>query len=121
MQTNLNKSQAPEVNITKTGYRALFILMKLIEKPLSRDEILECLSADPIAKKRLFKRYNNKYNQCAEIGRLYNQQTHLENRKQIYPEITPFWCYFDNPTGRSSSKSAGEHCVYRRLGTAYLP
>ena len=51
MQTNLNKSQAPEVNITKTGYRALFILMKLIEKPLSRDEILECLSADPIAKK----------------------------------------------------------------------
>lgn len=42
-------------NITRTGYRALFLLLKLIENPLSREEIIELLKKDPIINKNLSK------------------------------------------------------------------
>ena len=36
LQKNLNQDN----NISKTGYRALFLLLKLLESPMTRDEIL---------------------------------------------------------------------------------
>lgn len=55
MIVQTNKSINPDNNISKTGYRALFVLMKLLKKPYSREELaLECQS-DPIIKKDLSK------------------------------------------------------------------
>ena len=44
------KSPNAENNITKTGYRALFLLLKLIEAPRTADELINLVSVDPILK-----------------------------------------------------------------------
>lgn len=41
----------PDSNISKTGYRALFVLMKLLEAPYTRDELVEICKNDPIINK----------------------------------------------------------------------
>lgn len=50
MKPEKEKYLAPDSNISKTGYRALFVLFKLMELPRTRDEILELFSKDPILK-----------------------------------------------------------------------
>lgn len=42
-------------NITKTGYRSVFLLMNLMEGPKTRAELLECFAKDPIINKDLSK------------------------------------------------------------------
>lgn len=46
-----NQELQEKKNITKTGYRALFLLMQLIQQPLSRDELLAIFEQHPIINK----------------------------------------------------------------------
>ena len=48
MKPARQKYLAPENNISKTGYRALFVLFKLLEAPRTREEILQLFSKDQI-------------------------------------------------------------------------
>lgn len=50
-----NKNLNENSNITKTGYRALFLLSQLIKQPLSRNELIEILEQNPIIDKDLSK------------------------------------------------------------------
>lgn len=54
-QILLQKNHNLDNNISKTGYRALFLLLKLIESPMTRDEILEEFRGDLIIKNDLSK------------------------------------------------------------------
>lgn len=54
-QILLQKSHNLDNNISKTGYRALFLLLNLIESPKTRDEILACFENDLIIKNDLSK------------------------------------------------------------------
>ena len=58
-----NKNLNENSNITKTGYRALFLLSQLIKQPLSRNELIEILEQNPIIDKDLSKEkfYRLKY------------------------------------------------------------
>lgn len=53
LQTKSNIN--PESNITKTGYRALFVLMKLLKSSYSRDELIAELQKDEIINRDLSK------------------------------------------------------------------
>lgn len=44
------KSPNAENNLSKTGYRALFLLLKLIEAPRTAEELMSLISVDPILK-----------------------------------------------------------------------
>lgn len=49
------KSPNTENNLSKTGYRALFLLLKLMEKPRTREELISLVSQDPILKNDISK------------------------------------------------------------------
>lgn len=49
------KSPNAENNISKTGYRALFLLLKLIEGPKTTEELISLVSVDPILKNDISK------------------------------------------------------------------
>ena len=51
MKLNPNKLPSQDTNISKTGYRALFLLMKLLESPKTRAELIECAAQDPVLNK----------------------------------------------------------------------
>lgn len=71
-------------NITKTGYRALFLIMQLIQKPLSRDELVEILEADPIIKKDLSKdTITNTINTLRKAGCIISRPTQKTNNKYV--------------------------------------
>lgn len=55
MKSARKKHLAFENNISKTGYRAMFVLFKLLKNPASRDELLEFFSKDPILKNDISK------------------------------------------------------------------
>lgn len=56
---NMNQAQQKNLNtdnnISKTGYRALFLLKKLLESPKTRQEILECFEQDVVINSDLSK------------------------------------------------------------------
>ena len=49
------KSPNAENNLSKTGYRALFLLFKLIEAPRTAEELINLVSVDPILKNDISK------------------------------------------------------------------
>lgn len=49
------KSPNAENNLSKTGYRALFLLLKLIEGPKTTEELISLVSVDPILKNDISK------------------------------------------------------------------
>lgn len=51
MNLDCNKNLNSDNNITQTGYRALFILLKLIESPKTREELHDCFLQDSLLKK----------------------------------------------------------------------
>lgn len=55
MDYGLQKIYKEKSNITRTGYRALFLLKKLALSPLSREEIIKVLEPDPIINKDISK------------------------------------------------------------------
>ena len=54
-QESLKKNPNQDNNISKTGYRALFLLLKLIESPQTREDILCAFKQDSIIKNDLSK------------------------------------------------------------------
>ena len=50
MKPDTQRCNCAENNISKTGYRALFLFFKLLEAARTRDEILELFSNDPLLK-----------------------------------------------------------------------
>ncbi len=76
MKPNIKKSLSSDNNISKTGYRALFLLMKLIESPKSRSELLECFSKDPLIAKDLSKdTVTNTINALKKAGCIISRPT----------------------------------------------
>ena len=55
MNQALQKNPSTDNNISKTGYRALFLLKKLMESPKSREELLECFEQDIVIKNDISK------------------------------------------------------------------
>lgn len=51
MSIEQKTNQNPDSNISKTGYRALFVLIKLLEAPYTREELVEICKNDPIINK----------------------------------------------------------------------
>lgn len=80
-QKNLNTDKN---NISKTGYRALFLLLKLIESPKTRDEILACLKDDPIIKTEQSKdTVTNTINALKKAGCVISRPTQRTNNKYV--------------------------------------
>lgn len=71
-------------NISKTGYRALFLLMKLLESPKTRDEILECFKEDFIIKNTLSKdSVTNTINALRKSGCVISRPTQRTSNKYV--------------------------------------
>ena len=83
-QTCHQKNLNPDNNISKTGYRALFILLKLLESPKSRTELLEYISCDPVIKNDLSKdSITNTINALKKAGCIISRPSQRTNNKYI--------------------------------------
>lgn len=71
-------------NITRTGYRALFLLKQLSKNPLSREEIINLLQKDPIINKDLSKdTITYTVNTLKKAGCVISRPTKKTNHKYI--------------------------------------
>ncbi len=82
-------------NISKTGYRALFLLMNLLKSPLSRDEILEVFKNDFIVQNSLSKdSVTNTVNALKKSGCIISRPTQRTKNKYIL-RYHPFKTYLN--------------------------
>lgn len=79
-----HKNPNSDNNISKTGYRALFLLMKLLESPKTRDEILECFEKDIVIKSDLSKdTVTNTVNALKKAGCVISRPTQRTKNKYV--------------------------------------
>ena len=79
-----NKNLHENNNITKTGYRALFLLLQLVKQPLSRNELIEILEQDPIIAKDLSKdSITNTINTLRKSGCIISRPSQKTNNKYV--------------------------------------
>lgn len=84
MNQAYQKSHNLDNNISKTGYRALFLLMKLIKSPKTRDEILECFNEDLVIRGDLSRdTATNTVNTLREAGCIISRPTQRTKNKYI--------------------------------------
>lgn len=90
-----NKNLNENNNITKTGYRALFLLSQLIKHPLSRNELIEVLEQDAIVGKDLSKdSITNTINTLRKSGCVISRPSQKTDNKYVL-KSHPFGIYFD--------------------------
>ena len=79
-----NKELNENHNITKTGYRALFLLSQLIKQPLSRNEIIEILERNPVIGKDLSKdSITNTINTLRKAGCIISRPSQKTQNKYV--------------------------------------
>lgn len=70
--------------ISKTGYRALFLLLKLLESPKTRSEILECFKQDSVINSELTKdTVTNTINTLRKAGCVISRPNQRTNNKYV--------------------------------------
>lgn len=95
MNYNLQNKYKEISNITRTGYRALFLLKKLLEKPLSREEMINILQQNPIINKDLSKdTVTYTVNTLKKAGCIISRPTKKTNNKYVL-KSHPFNILFD--------------------------
>ena len=83
-QILLQKNHNLDNNISKTGYRALFLLLKLIESPMTRDEILNEFQCDLIIKNDLSKdSVTNTINTLRKAGCIISRPSQRTNNSYV--------------------------------------
>lgn len=83
-QIQHKKSLNQDSFISKTGYRALFLLLKLLETPRTRSEILECFKQDPIINSELTKdTVTNTINTLRKAGCVISRPNQRTNNKYV--------------------------------------
>lgn len=94
METNPQKSTSLYNNISKTGYRALFILMQLIESPKTREELISIATKDSIINKGLSKdTITNTINLLKKAGCIISRPTIKTDNKYVL-KSHPFSAHF---------------------------
>ncbi len=89
------KNLNTDSNISKTGYRALFLLINLLKSPLSRDEILEIFKNDFIVQNSLSKdSVTNTINALKKAGCIISRPTQRTKNKYIL-RYHPFKTYLN--------------------------
>ncbi len=84
MRPNAQKSFNLDNNISKTGYRALYILMKLLESPKARAELIDCAANDPVINKDFSKdTITNTINLLKKAGCIISRPTKKTNNKYV--------------------------------------
>ena len=84
MNQALQKNPSTDNNISKTGYRALFLLKKLMESPKSREELLECFEQDIVIKNDISKdTITNTINTLRKAGCIISRPTQKTNNKYV--------------------------------------
>ena len=77
---NLNQDR----NISKTGYRALYLFMELLKSPKTRDELLACLKKEPILKNECSKdSITNTINALRKVGCVISRPSSRTENKYI--------------------------------------
>lgn len=83
-QIQSKKSLNQDSFISKTGYRALFLLLKLLESPKTRSEILECFKLDPVINSELTKdTVTNTINTLRKSGCVISRPNQRTNNKYV--------------------------------------
>lgn len=83
-QIQSKKSLNQDSFISKTGYRALFLLLKLLESPRTRSEILECFKQDPVINSELTKdTVTNTINTLRKSGCIISRPNQRTNNKYV--------------------------------------
>lgn len=91
-----NKELNENHNITKTGYRALFLLMQLIKQPLSRDELIELVEENPILNKDFSKdTITNTINTLRKSGCIISRPSQKTQHKYVI-KTHPFGIYLQS-------------------------
>lgn len=84
MNQALQKNPSTDNNISKTGYRALFLLKKLMESPKSREELLECFEQDIVIKNDISKdTITNTINALKKAGCVISRPSFRTNNKYV--------------------------------------
>ena len=84
MEPNPIKSNRLYNNISKTGYRALFVLMQLIDAPKTREELIKLTKNDPIINKGLSKdTITNTMNLLKKAGCIISRPTIKTQNKYV--------------------------------------
>ena len=77
---NLNQDK----NISKTGYRTLYLFMELLKSPKTRDELLDCLKKDIILKNECSKdSITNTINALRKVGCVISRPSLRTKNKYI--------------------------------------
>lgn len=120
------KNPNTDNNISKTGYRALFLLMKLLESPKTRVEILDCFQEDLIIKNTLSKdSVTNTINALRKSGCVISRPTQRTANKYVL-KSHPFTITLskDNIDAlqalRESIVTLGDWELLRRLNSLYM-
>lgn len=88
-----NKELNENHNITKTGYRALFLLIQLIQQPLSRNELIGLLEENPILNKDFSKdTITNTINTLRKAGCIISRPSQKTQNKYVL-KSHPFIIY----------------------------
>lgn len=83
-QIQIKKNLNQDSFISKTGYRALFLLLKLLEAPRTRSEILECFKQDTFINSELTKdTVTNTINTLRKVGCVISRPNQRTNNKYV--------------------------------------
>ena len=91
-----NQELQDKKNITKTGYRALFLLIQLMQQPLSRDKLVEIFEQNPIINKDLSKdTITNTINTLRKAGCIISRPSLKTDHKYVL-KCHPFHITLDS-------------------------
>ncbi len=94
MKTEQQKRLCTENNISKTGYRAVFVLQRLIESPKTREQLLEFFAKDPILQGDISKdTVTNTINTLRQAGCIISRPTQRTNNMYVL-KSHPFNIHF---------------------------
>ena len=125
MKLNPNKLPSQDTNISKTGYRALFLLMKLLESPKTRAELIECAAQDPVLNKDFSKdTITNTINILKKSGCIISRPSQKTNNKYVlkyhpFSMMFPEECINALQTFRNNISLTGDWKMVAALNNLY--